>query len=343
MSALNYSFAPRLSVVSNELPDPPYPADTKANGWNPTIEIDRLMSSDTWVLADDEERPWLLRIWIEAWRSVPVGTMPADRRLFARRIGCKAPFVEAHAEILMRGWALYSDGNLYHAFILSQINSMLLARSKNREKLNQWRKQKAEEKKRNQLQGDCNQLQGGSYQVSNHHGQDRTGQDRTGQEEEVSSSLSTSSEPEPATADAAAGEREKDQTPPPAKTKPAKAVPIAWPGFDDFWSMYPKKVAKQDAQRAWNKLKLSDEDVGAIYGDVPQRLANDRAWVDGFIPNPATYLNGRRWEDAITPVQAARPSGRVSSIADRNKEVLDRFVNGTTDQGAFIDGECRHV
>ncbi len=169
--------APRFSVVSNELPDPPYPADIKANGWNPVQDIDRIFASDTWVLAEDDERPWLLRIWTEAWRSVPVGSMPADRRMFARRIGCKVAFLEAHAEILMRGWQLHADGNLYHAFIVSQVQEMLNTRSKNREKIREWRKQQAEKAERNRLQDASNQLLPGNLPVSNLYGKDRTGQE----------------------------------------------------------------------------------------------------------------------------------------------------------------------
>ena len=159
-------FAHRFSVVSNDLPDQSYPPETKANGWSPVQDIERIISSDTWVLAEDDERPWLLRIWMEAWRSVPVGSMPADRRLFARRIGCKTAFLEAHAEILMRGWVLHSDGNLYHSFIVSQVGEMLETRQKNREKLRKWRKDQEEKealrlKLESEGQEGCNQLQEG--------------------------------------------------------------------------------------------------------------------------------------------------------------------------------------
>ena len=121
------------------MPIPPYPADTAANGWHPELHIDRISSSDTWTLAEDDERPWLLRIWFESWKSVPVGSMPADRRLFARRIGCKTAFLEAHAEILLRGWAMHSDGLLYHGFISEQVNAMLGKRRKSAEKVAAWR------------------------------------------------------------------------------------------------------------------------------------------------------------------------------------------------------------
>ena len=30
-------------------------------------------------------------------------------------------------------------------------------------------------------------------------------------------------------------------------------------GFDHFWTVYPKKTAKQEALKSWKKLKLSEE------------------------------------------------------------------------------------
>jgi len=165
----------RLSVVSNEIPDPPYSADTTANGWHPELHIDRIWSSDTWTLAEDDERPWLLRTWFECWRSVPVGSMPAERRLFARRIGCKTAFLEAHAEILLRGWVLHSDGALYHTFISSQVNAMLDKRRKSAKKVAEWREKQKEKENKEQKESvtgyiaQCN----GNVPVSNRQEQEQ--------------------------------------------------------------------------------------------------------------------------------------------------------------------------
>ncbi len=70
--------------------------------------------------------------------------------------------------------------------------------------------------------------------------------------------------------------------------------------FDDFWNQYPKKQAKQDAVRAWGKIKMTED----LYTNIIQgldRAKKSRQWTEGFIPNPATWLNGRRWEDEHTP------------------------------------------
>jgi 8-oxo-dGTP pyrophosphatase MutT (NUDIX family) len=69
-------------------------------------------------------------------------------------------------------------------------------------------------------------------------------------------------------------------------------------GFDDFWAAYPKPVAKQAAGKAWAKLKPDEELRKTILANISLRL--DGEWKDiepRYIPNPATYLNQRRWED----------------------------------------------
>jgi len=75
-------------------------------------------------------------------------------------------------------------------------------------------------------------------------------------------------------------------------------------GFDDFWSVYPRCVDKKSALRAWTKLKPSDELKQIIIADVRRRVNSDTEWTEEkYIPYPATYLNGARWEDE--PAQAA--------------------------------------
>lgn len=70
-------------------------------------------------------------------------------------------------------------------------------------------------------------------------------------------------------------------------------------GFDMFYQAYPKKVGKPAATKAWKAAKVKVDEVSAILGDIATR-SQSRDWIkdDGqFIPNPATYLNQRRWED----------------------------------------------
>ena len=79
-----------------------------------------------------------------------------------------------------------------------------------------------------------------------------------------------------------------------------KADPLA--GFEAFYSAYPRKVGRAAAERAWAKLKPDDALQAQMLAALRQQDASD-AWArEGgqFIPHPSTWLNGRRWNDALT-------------------------------------------
>ena len=151
----------RFSIVSNEIPDPPYPADTKANGWKPEQDIQRIKQSRTWVLCPQSLRPWLLMVWMEAWESVPVGTYPADDdEMIAARIGMDQHEFEVRRKTLMRGWYRCSDGNLYHPYLGGMIAKMLGKRvaSKERQRAFAERQKAKAEEAANALKSDPNAL-----------------------------------------------------------------------------------------------------------------------------------------------------------------------------------------
>lgn len=83
--------------------------------------------------------------------------------------------------------------------------------------------------------------------------------------------------------------------------------PIPPRGFDRFWDRYPKKVGKGAAEKAFEKHKPGESLLGEMLAAIA-RQADSEAWrKDGgqFIPNPATWLNQRRWEDGGTQLQTA--------------------------------------
>lgn len=77
--------------------------------------------------------------------------------------------------------------------------------------------------------------------------------------------------------------------------------------FEGFWAYYPRGENRMGAVRAWDKLKPDDALIETI-GRALQLLKASQAWQDGVgIPYAATFLNGRRWEDA-TAKRPARPN-----------------------------------
>ena len=68
--------------------------------------------------------------------------------------------------------------------------------------------------------------------------------------------------------------------------------------FDDFWTLYPKRVAKKDAEREWKKIDAS------LYPHILERLYHwRRVWLERgelqYVPYASTWLHGERWEDEL--------------------------------------------
>lgn len=69
--------------------------------------------------------------------------------------------------------------------------------------------------------------------------------------------------------------------------------------FEAFWSAYPKKTAKDDARKAFDKRKPDDAMLACMLEAIATQAASPGWQKNGgeFIPNPATWLNGARWQD----------------------------------------------
>ena len=75
--------------------------------------------------------------------------------------------------------------------------------------------------------------------------------------------------------------------------------------FTEFWADYPRKRSKADARKAWTQTL----DDGTTPADHREQIRAALTWqvtewmCDGgkFIPYPATYLRGERWEDEPDP------------------------------------------
>ena len=103
--------------------------------------------------------------------------------------------------------------------------------------------------------------------------------------------------------------------------------PKAAPTFDDFWNAYPRKVAKEDARKAWAKaLKAGvspDAILAGVERQVPGWAARKAAGEGRFIPYPATWINQHRWHDE--PEDVAINEGRPS-WARYNDEVEQAWI-----------------
>lgn len=111
---------------------------------------------------------------------------------------------------------------------------------------------------------------------------------------------------------------------PPTPRKRGEAKPKAEEsaeGFSEFWDAYPRKASKLRALLAWQKLKPDAQALPAILAGI-ERDRRSAQWQrdDGqYIPHPATWLNGRRWEDetAERAPQEGQPSSDLHDAPPR--------------------------
>ena len=81
--------------------------------------------------------------------------------------------------------------------------------------------------------------------------------------------------------------------------------------FDKFWLMYPRHEGKQAARKAFDRLGVDDALLGVMVEAIT-RQRQSAQWSDPrYVPHPATWLNGRRWEDE--PVTGTSGGKKVSA------------------------------
>lgn len=78
--------------------------------------------------------------------------------------------------------------------------------------------------------------------------------------------------------------------------------------FDQFWEAYPRRQARKEALKAWQRI--DPKRYEAILAGVESWKRSDQWMRDGgqYIPMPASFLNGERWEDEVQiAIAAAKP------------------------------------
>lgn len=91
--------------------------------------------------------------------------------------------------------------------------------------------------------------------------------------------------------------------------------------FEQFWKAYPRKVAKGDARKAWKQTTRIRPPLEALLESLQAAMASEQ-WVrDGgqFIPYPATWLRGERWDDEYEIAQAAPTRPSITCISCKQR------------------------
>lgn len=117
--------------------------------------------------------------------------------------------------------------------------------------------------------------------------------------------------------------------------------------FDEFWSRYPRRVAKADARKAWAKLDPSPELVAEIFDALAWQVRQE-SWSrdEGmYVPYPASWIRGERWTDEAPRVTAG--SGRAGYSINEARAALAAFggqdareATGRSDRSLDAVGDC---
>lgn len=93
--------------------------------------------------------------------------------------------------------------------------------------------------------------------------------------------------------------------------------------FDRFWAIYPRKVGKDIAWKAFEKRKPDNELTDAMVAAVQQQMQSADWRKDGgqYIPHPSTWLNGGRWQDEPTAGQPQMSKATESVVNALNRPV----------------------
>lgn len=118
--------------------------------------------------------------------------------------------------------------------------------------------------------------------------------------------------------------RDKDQIPgsdqpslvdttPSATRKPA---PAPADRFDEFWQVYPRRVVKARARKAWASA-IKKTDAAAILAAASRYAEQHRDTDPQFVAHPASWLNGERWADEARPDDGPRSADQVQQAWGR--------------------------
>jgi hypothetical protein len=102
--------------------------------------------------------------------------------------------------------------------------------------------------------------------------------------------------------------------------------------FEAFWTIYPRKTAKANARKSWERaIRRADP---SVIIDGAQRYRDDPNREDEFTCHGATWLNQDRWDDPPLPARKRRTTaGRTA----------DAFASARADLAEIVNGNGRHA
>jgi hypothetical protein len=105
-------------------------------------------------------------------------------------------------------------------------------------------------------------------------------------------------------------------------------TPFQKESFHRFWTAYPRKKSKGQAEKAWESIGPNEELLKRILTALDHANVSTDWLRDGgrYIPYPATWLRAKGWEDEHQSVSLLQ--SRVSDVTIRNMNILSDWEPG---------------
>jgi hypothetical protein len=96
--------------------------------------------------------------------------------------------------------------------------------------------------------------------------------------------------------------------------------------FEDFWSLYKRKIDKGRAEKAFNRLD-TEEKILAIEGAKKwaRYWEADKTEMQ-YIPHPTTWLNNKRWQVEPPAIQTKNKKAPANAYQEQPESFLDGFT-----------------
>ena len=88
------------------------------------------------------------------------------------------------------------------------------------------------------------------------------------------------------------------------------------PQFNEFWSVYPRKISKTDAAKAWNTLIKSGTSIDEIIKATRNYATECQGKEMKFIKHAATFLKNDRWKDYLEVDKQSRYKAKKADPRD---------------------------
>ena len=262
-----------------------------------------LSSMDITLMTSAEEGAYI-RLLCHAWLSPDCG-LPADSRALQTLSRLGSAWSKSEATI--RAKFRQEDGRIY--------NDRLLAE---RSKQEVWREKSSAGGKRS----------GATRREANHEPKTKGGSLLV---DDLHEPNGNSSSPSPFPVNTKA----KTHTPTAAKTAAVSVIdPVEGWFSQEFWPAYPRREAKVAALKAARAVLKTPELRAAALRALTLQLPDLTSRPPDKRPHPATWINGRRWEDEAAlpfismPRSGENGNGKVGFVESVEREFQRRYEEG---------------